>query len=322
MGYGSYSRDAMDSLTSSRTSVPTSTIFTSTATRSPAPTVSSAKLTVRECCDSPAHPESFPLVVALDVTGSMGRIPEKLAREKLKELLSLLIDHKVADPAVCFCAIGDAYTDRFPFQAGQFEHDGLLADKHLTALYLEKGGGGQHKESYSLAWYFAANYTQTDAWFKRNQKGFLFTIGDEGNHQKLLGEHLKEIFNLSEASDITDEQLLAEASRRWHIFHIHCQDGSYRFSDTKPHTSSFGLPPEKEIETYWRNLLGERLLVLDNSDNVAELIAATVGVIYGADVKTMAKSMTSSAAASVSTALATLNTSSALVKQTTGIITL
>ena len=39
------------------------------------------KNTIRECCDSTEHPETVPIIIALDVTGSMGRVPDAFIRE-------------------------------------------------------------------------------------------------------------------------------------------------------------------------------------------------------------------------------------------------
>ena len=38
---------------------------------------------VRECVDSEEHPNAFPIIIGLDVTGSMGRIPYELITNNL-----------------------------------------------------------------------------------------------------------------------------------------------------------------------------------------------------------------------------------------------
>ena len=59
-------------------------------------------------------------------------------------------------------AIGDAVSDRAPLQVGQFE-SGLEMDMWLTRIWLE-GRGGDLPESYTLAHWFGAHHTATDAW--------------------------------------------------------------------------------------------------------------------------------------------------------------
>src|SRR6478672_3000533 len=81
---------------------------------------------VRESRDSAEHPNSTPIAVLFDVTGSMGRVP---------------------------------------LQVGQFESDNRMDDQ-LRTIFLEGNGGGQKSESYELATYFIARHTVTDAWEK------------------------------------------------------------------------------------------------------------------------------------------------------------
>lgn len=76
---------------------------------------------VREARDSEEHPNSFPIIIALDVTGSMGRIPYELITEGFPKLMKKIMDEGVQDLQVCFVGIGDHYTDRAPIQVGQFE---------------------------------------------------------------------------------------------------------------------------------------------------------------------------------------------------------
>ena len=78
-----------------------------------------------------------------------------------------------------FGAIGDHECDSCPLQVGQFESGDVELDMWLTRTFLEKGGGGNNGESYGLAWFMANNFIRTDAKDKRQQKGFVLTIGDE-----------------------------------------------------------------------------------------------------------------------------------------------
>lgn len=56
---------------------------------------------VRESRDSDDNPNSTPLIVAIDVTGSMGMIADVLAREGLGTLFTNILDRKpITDPHV------------------------------------------------------------------------------------------------------------------------------------------------------------------------------------------------------------------------------
>ncbi|MBZ0186346.1 MAG: hypothetical protein K8F91_08875, partial [Candidatus Obscuribacterales bacterium] len=145
-----------------------------------------AKMTIRESCDSNMNPLSTPIIVAVDNTGSMGFLAEHLIRKGLGVLIEEIYERKpVSDPHLMCMAVGDAWCDRAPLQATQFEADIRLADQ-LSKFFIEGGGGGNRFESYNLPWYFAATRTRCDSYLKRNKKGYLFTVGDEPPPPSLL----------------------------------------------------------------------------------------------------------------------------------------
>ena len=112
---------------------------------------------LREARDSEdEHPESFPIIIALDETGSMGHIPELMIKEILPDIMEGIINAGVKDPQICFMGIGDCnFGEEAPLQVGQFESSDELMEKWLTKIFLEGRGGGNGHESYQLAWYFA-----------------------------------------------------------------------------------------------------------------------------------------------------------------------
>ena len=150
-------------------------------------------LDFRESRDSEEHPKSVAIMIGLDVTGSMGSVPEHLVKHGLPHMMDEIIKAGEPDPQVLFMGIGDHEFDRSPLQVGQFESSDELLDKWLMDTYLEGGGGGNDGESYMLAWYFAARHTKIDCWEKRKEKGFLFTIGDEHNLPSIPGPVLEKI---------------------------------------------------------------------------------------------------------------------------------
>lgn len=307
MGGGNWSDDAYKHIKSSYKSKSTDDIFTSNKAGTVAKDMSPKDIKFRECRDSDAHPLAFGVMVMLDETGSMGRIPEVLVREKLGTLMESLIAHGINDAQILFGAIGDHYSDRCPLQVGQFESGTDELNKWLSSIYLEQNGGGQNRESYLLSWLFAARHTSMDCYEKRGQKGLLFTIGDEGNHPVLEASKLKEIMGYSTSEDITDAAILAEAQRMFHVFHIHVNEGSYRDDDN--------------VLGYWRKALGERLIICNDYNQIAELIASTVAVIHGIDLETFTKSFDPKTAIDVKNALAKV-TKDVTTKKDNGVIEL
>jgi len=289
MGYTRWSDDAYDYLRDSRADSGTDDIFANNRLGRADARMLPHGVKFRESRDSDIHPESLAVAVFLDVTGSMGRIPEVLVREKLGALMNTLIAHGVEHPQILFGGIGDHISDQYPLQVGQFESGTDELDQWLTGLYLEGGGGGQSMESYTLAWLFGARHTSLDCFEKRGQKGFLFTIGDEASWPTLEKKALTSLMGYPEATDLTDRQLLEEVQRSYHTFHIHINEASYK--------------DDPKVLGYWKKLLGERLIILNDYNALAETIAATVAVIHGVELSQVLSSFDAHTAGTVKNAL-------------------
>ena len=261
MGYTHWSDTAYASVTSGRQDQARDQIFRVSRID---PAMDPKGLQVRESRDSDAHPNSNPIIVAFDVTGSMGHVPERFAREKLGGLMRMLVDRKyIADPQILFAAIGDANYDTAPFQVGQFE-SGLEMDMWLTRMWLE-GGGGDAPESYMLAHYFAAYHTSIDSFEKRGKKGTLFTIGDAAS-KPLTEAQLIKVFGSAPHGAPSLRDVVDAASKSWEVFHI--QVAQVR-------------KPTREMTKGWKACVGDRFLVLDNADVVCALIGVVIGLMEG-----------------------------------------
>lgn len=221
---------------------------------------------VRESRDSDEHPNATSIAVMFDVTGSMGGIPVVL-QQKLPELLGLLLRKAyVPDPQILFGAVGDATCDRVPLQVGQFESDNRM-DTHLANLVLEGGGGGQDTESYELAMYFLARHTVIDSWEQRHKKGYAFFIGDECAYGKVKRAEVARLIGDQLTDDIPVRQIVVELRQRYHVFYI------------LPKGAAHG--GERKMLDFWRNLLGQNVLELDDPNAVCETIALAIGLSEG-----------------------------------------
>ncbi|MBP5462415.1 MAG: hypothetical protein J6Y20_09845 [Lachnospiraceae bacterium] len=180
----------------------------------------------REARDSEDHPESLPIIIGLDVTGSMGYLAAQVAQESLNEtMMKLYSTNAVKDPALMFAAYGD-YQDEAPLQVTQFESDIRIAEQ-LLELWLENRGSGQ--VALSGLWHFAANHTQLDNYEKRGKKGFLFTIGDVATCRN-LGDSGKKFYErvFGESVDKSEEDILEEAQKKFEVFHLFLDDSLRR----------------------------------------------------------------------------------------------
>ncbi len=301
MGGTSWSDDHYRARTTHRaaTNTPTFAYDADIKTGKSAPKVHTAldpsklKAGVRECRDSKEHPESNAVFVGFDVTGSMGTVPT-IVQKGLCSLMGLLLRKSyLTDASICVAGIGDATCDRAPLQIGQFEA-GIEIENDLTNLFLEGGGGGQHTESYELALYFLARKTQCDCWEKRKKKGYAFIIGDEMAYGRVDRDQVNAIFGDKLQASIPLAEILAEAKEKWDIFYI-----------LPKMTSHFDNP---QIIKFWKDLLGQQALKLDEPEAVSELIAGQIGVCEGAvDLSGLTKDIAdagSTAADSVTKAVA------------------
>jgi hypothetical protein len=258
MGYGNYSHAAHQALAQGRAALPTQQVFQQTACH---PLMNPKDVRARESRDSADHPSSIGIVFALDVTGSMGEIPEQLARQELPRFMRVLMDCKVPDPQLLFMAVGDANSDTAPLQVGQFESTAELMDRWLTWSFLEGRGGGQDHESYELALYFLAEHTDMDCWVKRRKRGYLFMTGDElpypavSRHQveALIGDRLDE--------DVPVAAAVAAVEETFHPF--------------------FLIPDPKRrarCERPWRDLLGDHVVAMESPADTCFVAAGLVAL--------------------------------------------
>lgn len=175
---------------------------------------------IRECCDSEEHPNTVPVILALDVTGSMGKSSVEVAK-KLNVVMTELYN-KVKDVEFMIMAIGDLAYDDSPIQASQFESDIRIAEQ-LDKVYFEAGGGGNSFESYTAAWYFGARHTKLDCW-NRGKKGLIITIGDELINPYLPKKELSNVLGDNLQDVINTKDLFNEVSEKYELYHLNVSD--------------------------------------------------------------------------------------------------
>ena len=175
---------------------------------------------IRECCDSDEHPDTVPVILALDVTGSMGGALLKTA-SSLGVIMQNILD-KYKDVEFMVMGIGDLSYDRGPIQISQFESDIRIAE-HLDKIWFERGGGGNSFESYTAAWYMGLRHTALDCW-KRGRKGIIITLGDEPLNPYLPGSRLEQLTGDCLQGDVETRELYLRALEKFEIFHVAIDD--------------------------------------------------------------------------------------------------
>lgn len=267
MGSGRFDSNAYSTFTSNTRSMGRDEIFKERKLRKE---LDPLGVKLRESRDSADNPKSNAIIVAVDVTGSMGILAETIARQGLGVLFNRIFDEDVVtDPHVMFMGIGDCYCDQAPLQVSQFEADNRIVEQ-LTQLWLEGGGGGNNHESYHMPWYFAAKHTSIDCFEKRGRKGYLFTLGDEEAPGPLYATDIVKFIGTTgyaseeQGNKLSPHQLLKMAQEQYHVFHIIIEEGSY------------AKRALKAVQESWQTLMGENVLSLKDHTKLADGIVAII----------------------------------------------
>lgn len=223
---------------------------------------------IREARDSKEHPNSTPIGVIFDQTGSMAGVPIVM-QENLPKLMGLLLRKGyIEDPQILFGAIGDYHArEKAPLQIGQFE-SGIEMDDNITNIFLEKGGGGTYEESYQNAMYFMAHRTSCDAFEKRGKKGYLFLIGDEKPYAKTSERELRDLIADDIKGGASIEEIVAAVQEKWEVFFI-IPAGTSHYNDP-------------ELVDRWAGLIGaQHVMKIEHPEAICETIGLTIGICEG-----------------------------------------
>lgn len=230
-------------------------------------------LQLRESIISEENPNPTPIILGLDVTGSMGEVAEHIAKVELPKLMTQIhATGVVSDPHVMFHAIDDVFaTGHGALQVSYFEPD-LKIVEQLRQMWLVGNGGGNGSESYDLSWYFAAHYTYLESFEKQERSGFLFTFGDEpAPYQTVTKQHLSTIFGKGDYEDTPPATSLKAAQEKYHVFHVIVEHGG----------------PGRACRKSWIDMLGNNAIFLKDTSVLTEVVLATMAIADGANMETV-----------------------------------
>jgi hypothetical protein len=269
MGYGSTTSYDVGARTAYRARSGTSYAYSSTMHAAPHSARSAHEMLdpkrinangekIRECLDSDEHPNTLPVVVLFDETGSMGDVPRQL-QEKLATLKGVTLRAGLVDAQLCFGAYGDGQIgEAAPVQVGQFE-SGLEMEEWLNNIFLEGAGGGNSGESACLALYFLANHSRLDSLEKRGKKGYIFLTGDEVQLPLITKAEIKQYLDDDVEADLTPEQVVAMARESYEVFFLLVNNSTAHW---------------QKSEAFWTKLLGsDHVIVVQDLDHISELIS-------------------------------------------------
>lgn len=154
-----------------------------------------------------------PLIVAIDVTGSMASWPFEIF-DRLPLLYNTLSQYR-PDLEICFAAIGDAAVDRWPLQVTTFA-SGFDLEQLLGSLYGE-GAGGDAPESYGLF----AHWVNTHVEIPNAQEApFLIVFGDVTMHQRVPAAQVRHYLGDGIQGDVDSLAAWQQVAQTWNTWFL------------------------------------------------------------------------------------------------------
>lgn len=239
---------------------------------------------LRESCFLPGVDDVMPIIVSIDGTGSMQKIPYHI-QEELPKLLDTVIEEGLSEhPNLMFmCHDDETVVKNAAFQISQFEIEANKLVESLNELVIPGQGGGNDSEAYHLALYAAANHTRLESYEKNGEKGFMFLIGDEEPYFRNLDtakygtkpEVVKGVFGTSIQDEVPMLESLKKVLEKFHFFVI------------RPGDTSHGK--EKRITGNWQKLIKaaggnpQNVLEVEQTDAIIPTMVMSIGMTKGMD---------------------------------------
>lgn len=205
-----------------------------------------------------------PLIIAVDVTGSMASWPKEIF-DRLPLLYQTISQYK-PDMEICFAAIGDANSDSYPIQVNDFA-TGVDLEEKLNALYPEGGGGGQISESYELFGYFINNHCS----LPKAKNPFLFIFGDEKFYDTINPEQVNHYIGDKLQSGLDSKAMWNSLMQKFNLFYLH-----------KPYGYGNESSTTEEVGKYWASAIGpQRVIELPSMERSVDVAMAILSKYYG-----------------------------------------
>ena len=155
-----------------------------------------------------------PLIVAIDVTGSMASWPAEIF-DRLPLLFNTLAQYR-PDVEICFAAIGDAAVDKWPLQVTSFA-SGFDLEQLLGSLYGE-GQGGDAPESYGLFAHWVNTHVKIPA--SLEEMPFLIVFGDVHMHPKIAKGQVEHYLGDKAHGDIDSLAAWGQVTQKWNTWFL------------------------------------------------------------------------------------------------------
>lgn len=204
-------------------------------------------------CDS-----GTPIVICLDISGSMGEWP-KIFYDKLPMFYGqLVLQEYVPDPALSF----SAFAGGKPLQASDFAQK-TACDDLIKQVYL-CGGGGDGEPYADAAYFYQSN--QVEFGPQVRSKPYFFFTGDEvmGSFGRKLEDNVRKTIDPDSCGPFDLMEVWNNLKAKYHVYHV-----------AKPGASG--------VREEWESILGkERVLMLQTPKAVVDCILGAIALTSGA----------------------------------------
>jgi ribosomal protein S27AE len=176
-----------------------------------------------------------PLIVAVDVTGSMASWPAEIF-DRLPLLYNTLSQYR-EDLEICFAAIGDAAYDQWPLQVTTFA-SGFDLEQLLASLHGE-GGGGDAPESYGLFAHWVNTHVKIP---NAEEPPFLIVFGDVTMHPKVPKDQVAHYLGDRVRRDVDALEAWRQVGQTWNTWFLRRPTGR----------------PGDRVDKQWGQAIGEQ----------------------------------------------------------------
>jgi len=202
---------------------------------------------------------SNPLIIAVDVTGSMASWPFEIF-DRLPLLYNTLSQYR-EDLEVCFAAIGDANYDHWPLQVTPFA-GGYDLEQLLGSLYGE-GGGGDAPESYGLFAHWVNTHIEIP---DTHEPPFLIVFGDAPMHRNVPGTQITHYLGDETGSDIDALQAWQQVCKTWNTWFLRRPTGK----------------PGDKVDKQWGHAISEqKIFHIQDEQRAVDYAMALVARAWG-----------------------------------------
>eukprot|EP00455_Lapot_gusevi_P042545 TRINITY_DN5056_c0_g1_i1.p1 TRINITY_DN5056_c0_g1~~TRINITY_DN5056_c0_g1_i1.p1 ORF type:complete len:379 (-),score=113.36 TRINITY_DN5056_c0_g1_i1:70-1137(-) len=229
-----------------------------------------------------------PIVVALDMTGSMGTW-SKIVFDKLPMFFGqLMLQGYVDDPSISFAAIGDAEAGQLvPLEVTPFAQ-GRDLDDQMKKVWLAKStshgytqhilyGAGNTYESYDLAAYYYAYKCQCTG-LPPGRKALFFVTGDESPFATVRASHIRAHIDPDyHGGDIPLSQVFDKLNEQFEVFFVR------RPCDSTFYSQNYNLNDLNErIRADWEAVVPpDHTLMLHEPKAIVDLMLGVIALARG-----------------------------------------